>query len=141
MQQLTEDPGSLTAQSITTKMMAEKGEPDPFNPPHQKLKKNIQTKDYQSPFAQDETTMGATPLMKMTIDTRNSELLSQKPHPVEMKHYKWVKEKIKKLLTAIVIQGSQSSWSAPIIVVPKGDGGKHLVINYCAFNKIIQKFI
>ena len=47
-----------------------------------------------------------------------------------MKHYQWVKDEIEKLLTAKVIQGSQSSWSAPIIVVPKGDGGKHLGIDY-----------
>ena len=52
-----------------------------------------------------------------------------------MKHYKWVKEKINKILTAKVIQGSQSSWSAPIIVVSKGDGGKHLVTNYHALTK------
>ena len=58
-----------------------------------------------------------------------------------MKHYQWVKDEIEKLLAAKVIWGSQSSWSAPIIVVPKGDGGKHLVIDYHALNKITRKFI
>ena len=38
-------------------------------------------KEYQSQFAQDETTIGTTPLTKMTIDTRTSELVSQKPYP------------------------------------------------------------
>ena len=51
------------------------------------------------------------------------------------------KDEINKLLTAKVIWESQSSWSAPIIVVPKGDGGKHLVINYHALNKNTWKFI
>ena len=41
-----------------------------------------------------------------------------------MKNYQWVKDEIEKLFTAKVIQSSSSSWSAPIIVVPKGDGGK-----------------
>ena len=77
----------------------------------------------------------------MTIDTGTSEPVSQKPCPIAMKHYKWVKDKINKLLTAKVIQVNHSSWSAPIIFVPKGDGGKHLVIDYHAVNKIIQKFI
>ena len=77
----------------------------------------------------------------MTIDTRNSEPVSQKPYPITMKHYKWVKDEINKLLTAKVVWGSWSSWSAPIIVLPKGDGGKHLVINNHALNKIIRKFI
>ena len=57
-----------------------------------------------------------------------------------MKHYQWVKEEIEKLLAAKVICSSRSSWSAPIIVVPKGDGGKHLVINYRALNKVTRKF-
>ena len=41
---------------------------------------------------------------------------------------------------AKVIHSSRSSWSALIIVVPKGDGGKHLVINYRALNKVTRKF-
>ena len=31
--------------------------------------------------------------------------------------------------------------SAPIIVVPKGDGGKRLVIDYRALNKVMRKFV
>ena len=58
-----------------------------------------------------------------------------------MKHYNWVKEDIDKLLETGVIRNSHSSWSAPIIVVPKGDGGKHLVIDYKALNKVTRKFI
>ena len=57
-----------------------------------------------------------------------------------MKHYQWVKEEIEKLLAAKVIHSSRSSWSAPIIVVPKGDGGKCLVIDYRALNKVTRKF-
>ena len=76
----------------------------------------------------------------MTIDTGTSKPISQKPYPIAMKHYQWVKDEIEKLLAAKVICTSQSSWSTPIIVVPKGDGGKHLVIDYRAFNKVTRKF-
>ena len=58
-----------------------------------------------------------------------------------MKYYQWVKDEIEKLLTAKVIQGSRSSWSTPIIVIPKGDRGKCLVIDYQALNKVTRKFI
>ena len=60
-----------------------------------------------------------------------------------MKHYNWVKEEINKLLEVGVIRNSHSSWSAPIIiiVVPKGYGGKHLVIDYRALNKVTRKFV
>ena len=76
----------------------------------------------------------------MTVDTGTTNPVSQKPYPIAMKHYEWVKDEIEKLLTAKVICTSHSSWSAPIIVVPKGDGGKHLVIDYRALNKVTRKF-
>ena len=76
----------------------------------------------------------------MTIDTGTTDPVSQKPYPIAMKHYEWVKDEIEKLLTAKVICTSHSSWSAPIIVVPKGDGGKCLVIDYRALNKVTRKF-
>ena len=117
-------------------MIAEQVQSDIFDPPHHKLKPGIQSKldtllnEYESQFAKDETSIRTMPLMDMTIDTGNSDPISQKPHPITMKNYQWVKEEIEKLLTAKVIHSSRSSWSAPIIVVPKGDRGKRLVINY-----------
>ena len=80
-------------------------------------------------------------LTKMSIDIGNSEPVSQKPYPITMKHCQRVKDEKEKLLTAKIIQGSRSSWSAPIIVIPKGDGGKHLGIDYQTFNKVTRKFI
>ena len=58
-----------------------------------------------------------------------------------MKHYQLVKDEINKLQTAKVIWESWSSCSAPIIVVPKGDGGKHLFLDYHTLNKVTWKFI
>ena len=84
--------------------------------------------------------LGTSPLTSMMIDTGTSKPISLKPYPIAMKHYQWVKDEIEKLLAAKVIHASRSSWSAPIIVVPKGDGGKHLVINYRALNKVTRKF-
>ena len=57
-----------------------------------------------------------------------------------MKHFDWVRNEINKLLEAQVIC-SHSSWSAPIIVVPKGNGEKCLVIDYGALNKVTWKFM
>ena len=59
-------------------------------------------KEYDSQFVQDETTIGTMPLTEMTIDTEASEPVSQKPYPIAMKHYKWVKDEINKLLTVKV---------------------------------------
>ena len=118
--------------SITLKkIMAETVTPDTFNPPCHELSKTVQKElelllqEYESQFAKDETSIGTTPLTSMKIDTGTSDTISQKSYPIVMKHYQWVKNKIEKLLAAKVIHNSRSSWSAPIIVVPKGDEGKH----------------
>ena len=108
------------------KLMAEKVTPDIFNPPHHELSNNIQhdlnalLKKYESQFTKDQTSIGTTILTSMMIDTGAPDPISQKPYPIAMKHYQWVKEEIEKLLAAKVICSSRSSWSAPIIVVPRG---------------------
>ena len=128
------------------KMMAETVMPDTCNPPCHAISTTVKNElelllwEYESQFAKDETSIGTTPLTSMTIDTGTSEPISQKPYPMAMKHYQWVKDEIEKLLAAKVIHSSSSSWSAPIIVVPKGDGGKCLVIVYRTLNKVTRKF-
>ena len=120
---------------------------DSFTPPKYQLDSTTQQRldnllgTFKDQFMKDETTIGTTPLTQMSIDMGDSDPVSQKPYPIAMKHYQWVKEEIDKLLEAGVIRNSHSSWSAPIIVVPKGDGGKHLIIDYRALNKVMRKFV
>ena len=102
--------------------------PDSFTPPKYQLDSTIQQQldnllgIFKDQFTKDEMTIGTTPLTQMAIDTGDSDPVSQKPYPIAMKHYNWVKEEINKLLEAGVIRNSHSSWLALIIVVPKGDG-------------------
>ena len=106
--------------SVTLKkMMAEMVTPDTFNPPHHELSTAVQNDldlllwEYESQFAKDETSIGTTPLTSMTIDTSTSKPVSQKPYPIAMKHYQWVKDEIEKLLAAKVIHTSQSRLVSP----------------------------
>ena len=127
------------------KMMAEQVTPDIFDLPCHKLNDTIQSeldallKQYESQFMNDKTSIGTTSLTSMTINMGNSDPVSQKPYPIAVKHYQWAKEEIEKLLAAKVICSSRSSWSAPIIVVPKGHGGKCLVIDYRVLSKVTRK--
>ena len=128
-------------------MLSKTVKPDSFTPPKYQLDATIQwqldnlLRTFQDQFAKDEMTIGTTPLIQMSIDIGDSNPVSQKPYAIAMKHYNWVKEEIDKLLEAGVIRNSHSSWLAPIIVVPKGDGGKRLVIDYRALNKVMRKFV
>ena len=133
--------------ATTQRMLPETVKLDSFTPPKYQLETTIQQqldfllKTFKDQFAKDEMTISTMPLTQMSIDTGDSDPISQKPYPVAMKHYQWVKEEIDKLLEAGVIRNSHSSWSAPIIIVLKGDGGKCLVIDYRALNKVTRKFV
>ena len=74
-----ENSEAYTTSSVTMKKtMSEQVELDTFEPPCHKLKPNNEAKlaallkEYKSQFAQDETSIGTTPLTKMSIDTGNS---------------------------------------------------------------------
>ena len=133
--------------ATTQRMLPKTVKPDSFTPPKYQLNSTIQQQldnllgTFKDQFTKDEMTIGTTPLTQMSIDTGDSDPVSQKPYPIAMKHYNWVKEEIDKLLEAGVIRNRHSSWSAPIIVVPKGDGDKCLIIDYRALNKVMRKFI
>ena len=90
------------ANSITLKkMMSKTVMSDTFNPPCHKISTPVQNslklllEEYESQFAQDETSIGTTPLTSMSIDTGTANPISQKPYPIAMKHYKWVKMRLK----------------------------------------------
>ena len=133
--------------TITQRMLPETIKPDSLTPPKYQLDSTTQQqlefllRTFKDQFTKDKTTIGTTSLTQMSIDTGDSDPVSQKSYPITMKHYQWVKEEIDKLLEASVIRNSHSSWSAPIIVVLKGDGSKHLVIDYRALNKVTRKFV
>ena len=82
---LYENSDAHTTSSVaTSKMMSEQMEPDAFEPPHHRLKQNIKAKleallkEYATQLTWDETSISTKPLTKMTIDTGNSEPVSQK---------------------------------------------------------------
>ena len=145
---LIDDLAQIPINSATTQwMLPETVKLDSFTPPKYQLDSTTQQQldnllgTFKDQFAKDETTIGTTPLTQMSINTGDLDPVSQKPYPIAMKHYNWVKEEIDKLLEAGVIRNSHSSWSAPIIVVPKGDRGKCLIIDYRALNKVTRKFV
>ena len=92
-------------------------------------------------FAEDERQIGTTPLITMSIDTGDQPPIAKRPYTLTLKHHDWVKAEIDKLLEAGVIRESDSSWLAPIVVVPKSDGGKRLCIEYRALNQITRTYI
>ena len=80
-----DDLESHSDNSITLhRIMAEQVQMYIFDPLHHTLKPGIQSrlttllKEYETQFAKDETSIGTTPFTVMTINTGNSEPVSQK---------------------------------------------------------------
>ena len=96
---------------------------------------------YSDAFAKDATKIGTTPLIEMDIDTGDYPPIAKRHYTIALKHCDFVKEEINKLLNAGVIRESNSSWSPPIVVVPKQDGSKRLCVDYRSLNKITRTFI
>ena len=92
-------------------------------------------------FAEDERQIGTTFLIKMSTDTSDHLPIAKKPYALALKHYDWVRDEIDKLLEAGVIHESHSSWSVPIVVVPKGDSGKRLCVDFRALNAITRTYV
>ena len=94
------------ANSITLKkMMSKTVTSDTFNPPHHEISTPVQNslklllEEYDLQFAQDGTSIGMTTLTSMSIDTGTTDPVSQKPYPIAMKHYDWVKNEIEKIIS------------------------------------------
>ena len=92
----TDQGETFQANSITLKkMMSKTVTSDTFSPPCHKILTPVQNslkvllEEYESQFAQDEASIGTTPLTSMSIDTGTTNPVSQKPYPIAMKHYDW----------------------------------------------------
>ena len=92
-------------------------------------------------FATDETEIGTTPLIKMSIDTGDHPPIAKRPYTLALKHDEWARKEIDKLLEGGVIRESHSSWSAPVVIVPKSNGEKRLCVDFRALNKITRTYI
>ena len=93
------------------------------------------------PFTEDERQIGTTPLIKMSIDTSDHLPIAKKPYALALKYYDWVRDEIDKLLETGVFRESHSSWAAPIVVIPKGDGGNRLCMDFRALNAITRTYV
>ena len=107
-------PQTSVTSTITQKMIDEHVQQDAFTLPIHTLWDNVRKslnqllKTFKSQCVQDETSIGMTYLTKMQIDTGDPEPVPQRPYPITIKHYDWVKNEINKLLNTQVICSSHS---------------------------------
>ena len=92
-------------------------------------------------FGENERQIDTTPLVQMSVDTGDHLPIAKRPYTPSVKHYDRVREELEKLHDTGVVRESHSSWSAPIVAVPKGEKGRWLCIDFHALNAITRKYI
>lgn len=65
--------------------------------------------------------------------------IKQRYYPVSPFKQKIIDEELKNMLEQDIIEPSRSSWSSPILLVPKRDGGYRFCVDYRALNAVTKK--
>lgn len=82
--------------------------------------------------------LGCTSVVKHKIIT-NSEPIKQRYYPVSPFKQKIIDEEVDKMLAAGVIERSSSSWSSPVLLVPKRDGTQRFCVDFRRLNRACAK--
>ena len=75
---------------------------------------------YDTIISKSDNDTGHTDLIELNIATRpDAAPIAAQPYPLALKHHDILKQGIKNLLDAGIIQKSMSPWASPIVVVKK----------------------
>ena len=102
--------------------------------------------EYGEAFSKNNEDIDRTKLVKMDIDTGDSQLVSSRPYTLPLKHYEWVQREIESLECAGVITKSMSKWASPIVIVPKKSAPgeplkRRLCVDFRKVNELQQEVI
>lgn len=79
---------------------------------------------------------GRTSLLTHSIVTQDAMPVASHPYRVSGQHAKDIALEIQEMLDLDVIKPSQSPWAAPVVLVPKKDGGIRFCVDYRKLNAV-----
>jgi hypothetical protein len=89
-------------------------------------------------FAQKDSDLSHTDIVKMKIDTGDHPPIKLRPYRTPLNNRKIIDEAIDEMLDAKIISRSRSPWSFPVVIVDKKDGSKRFCVDFRALNKITK---
>ncbi|CAC5366411.1 unnamed protein product [Mytilus coruscus] len=118
-------PGTIIAQITSDKLSRSE---------KQKVKSLVQ--EYGSLFAETDSDLGKTSLVKHEIETGNARPFKEPPRRTPFHLSKVVNDNIDKMLENKVIESSHSPWAAGIVLVRKKDDTYRFFVDYRKLNSV-----
>ena len=85
-------------------------------------------------FAEKDTDLGCTDIVKMTIHTGNHAPIKQRPFRTPLIKRNILETDVRDMLKANMIRHSRSPWASPVVVVDKKDGSQCFCVDFCQLN-------
>ena len=98
-------------------------------------------RDNEDLFAASDMDLGRTDAVKMKIDTGDHPPIRMKPYRTPLNQREVVEKAVDDMLQADIIRPSKSSWSFPILLVPKKDGGRRFCVDFRRLNAITKNYV
>ena len=88
-------------------------------------------------FSTEEEPLTVTPYFLSTLQQKTPEVVYRHPYQVPICYHDRIAQQLKELAKQGVIRPSRSPYNAPLIPVPKKDGGLRLCLDFRALNKTL----
>lgn len=95
-------------------------------------------KEFEHCFSGDGMELGNCDI-EMTIKLTENKVISYKPYRMSYYEREVVRKIVAELLSAGIIEESQSPYASPVLLVKKKEGGYRMCVDYRALNKITEK--
>ena len=90
-------------------------------------------------FARDDNDVGECQFLQHTIDTGESSPFKLRPYRTSPQNQELIDAEITRLLSANIIEESDSAYASPGMLINKKDGSKRWVIDYRKLNYLTRK--
>ena len=124
-QKVKENPGKLREEEMIV--------PDKYRRDIRKL-----LRDNKDRIANEDKELGQTQTVSMKIDTGDHPPIRLRPYRTPVHKRGVVEEAVRDMLEAGIIERSKSSWSFPIVIVEKKDGGHRFCVDFRKLNAITK---
>ena len=96
--------------------------------------------EYKDVFFETEGKIGRTSRVKHEIDVQGHAPIKVPPRRPPLAQREVIEKEVEKMLTADIIEESESPWSAPVVLVKKKDGSVRFCIDFRKVNAVTMKF-